>query len=236
MSAALLSAVRNNIAWCDAVVKTHGGDAGLTATHWINTKPSPRFYPNLITLTPGDAGAQHEAIASLATHLAPGFGVKDSFAALDLSAHGFKKLFDAIWLWRPSALPSPTAELPGLRWQRVTNRPRLLAWERGFADDEEPQGLFRAPLLADPDIAILGAWNRDDARGGAIFNRHAGATGITNVFAPHDLSAAFLKALVREAAAFANGQPLVTYVASDAEDWQVLGFEPLGPLCIWIKS
>lgn len=228
-------AIRNNIAWCDAVVKTHGGETTLAPTHWINAKPSPPFYPNVITLTPDGTKAQLEAIATLG-HLESGFGVKDSFAALDLSSHGFKKLFDATWLWRPADLPAPTAELPGVRWQRVTNRPRLLAWERGFADDEEPQGLFQPLLLADPDIAILGAWNRDDVRGGAIFSRHAGAVGISNVFAAHDMGDAFVKSVVRDAATFARGLPLVTYVASDAEDWQALGFKTLGPLRIWLKN
>jgi hypothetical protein len=232
----LLAAIRNNAAWCDAVVNTHEGQTRFEASHWINITPSPPFYPNVITLTRDDTAAQLAAIRELDAAQESGWGVKDSFATLDLAPLGFEKLFDAQWLYRPaSEIQAPT--LPGLDWKKVTAEMRLAAWERGFFDGEEPEGLFRPGLLSDPEIAIMGAFNKDEARAGAIFNRHSGACGISNVFSANDFGDAFLKNVVARAAAFAKGDPLVTYMPHDVlPEWQALGFEPIGPLRVWLKK
>ncbi|HEX2593639.1 MAG TPA: hypothetical protein VHL34_19220 [Rhizomicrobium sp.] len=232
----LAAALQNNIDWCDAVVRTHDGQTALAETHWSNTVLSPPFYPNLITRTPDHTAAQTAAVKALHdTGLEEGWGVKDAFATLDLAPLGLEILFSAQWLWRAPDKPAPSANVPGIDWKSVTNQPRLTAWERGFADGGEPLCIFKAPLLSDPNIAFLGGFNRDKVRAGAIFNRHAGVCGISNVFAPNQTATACLKAIVARAIAFAGDLPLVTYMADDAvSDWTALGFEPLGPLRVWV--
>lgn len=229
----LIAAVHNNAAWCDAVVKTHGGATAFAATHWTNTKASPPFYPNLITLTPDDTAEQTAAIAALAqAGLEPGWGVKDSFAKLDLAPLGFKPLFAAQWLYREAAAP-PRA-VP--QWQRVTNEPKLTAWEDAFTDDGEFLHLFRRALLTDPAIAFFAHWQGQALTAGFIANRHAGVCAITNAFAMPVAGDAVLEGVVATASAFANGDPLVTYTPEEAvPDWLALGFKSIGPLRVWAK-
>src|ERR1700753_2324725 len=119
----LTACVSNNTAWCDAVARAHGGETAFAPTHWSNTRQSPPFYPNLITLTPGDSEAQLATIRALAESgaLEEGWGVKDSFATLDLAPLGFEMLFAAQWLWRPPG----QGEASLSSFARVTNEPKL---------------------------------------------------------------------------------------------------------------
>ncbi len=231
----LLAAIANNAAWCDAVVKTHGGETATTADHWHNARQSPPFYPNLITLSADGAEAQLAAIRTLSERdLEEGWGVKDSFVTLDLTALGFEILFEAQWLYRKADMASPASPTA---WQRVANEPKLAAWERGFSQGEEPMHLFRPGLLADRDISFFSRGKRDDVKAGFAFNRHAGVCGITNVFAPGDAKTDFLDGVIRQAALFANGAPLVSYMPDNMiGEWQAVGFEAIGPLRVWVKT
>ena len=53
----------------------------------------------------------------------PGCSIKDSFAALDLSAHGFRVLFDAEWIVRTGAPPAADPSEP--HWQQVRDATAL---------------------------------------------------------------------------------------------------------------
>ena len=71
----------------------------------------PRFYPNAVTLAPGDAAVaeQRGTIDILLKSNLPGrWSVKDSFNTLDLSRRGFDLLFDAQWIRRMAACESAT--------------------------------------------------------------------------------------------------------------------------------
>jgi hypothetical protein len=79
-----------NAKWCSA----QGGVRGrYTDTYWYAPRRTAEFYPDAVTLHPHvDVDAMLAKI-----DLSPGASVKDSFATLDLSAHGFEVLLQGHW-------------------------------------------------------------------------------------------------------------------------------------------
>jgi hypothetical protein len=245
-------AAGNNAAWCHAVCKAHGGEGEWGEGWWRNRLPSPLFYPNLVTLTPGPAEAQVAAVRELLRAGLPGeFGVKDSFGALDLSPLGFRVLFEAEWLGRPAGGP----EAPEASVRRVTTEAELAAWEAGWQGGASGPRLFLPKLLEDPEIAFLGVWdgggvvaglavNRsrrgfqphttDDGRPTTDDRRRETVVGVSNIFLPAENGERWRAALLGAAEAVFPGLPLVGYEhGADLRAMQALGFESLGGLRVW---
>ncbi|HET6159831.1 MAG TPA: hypothetical protein VFE34_15910 [Dongiaceae bacterium] len=135
------AAARNNAHWCDAMARAHSGRGAFSAVAWINPLPAPRFYPNLVTLGgPDDRAAHLNAIRDLmAEKPAPGWAVKDSFAALDLAPLGFRLLLEADWIHRPARAFGRID--PSCRASRVTSLRELELWEEAWrAGAMEPRG------------------------------------------------------------------------------------------------
>src|SRR5262249_17529876 len=151
------AAARNNAEWCDAVARAHDGSSAFNATAWINRRPAPRFYSNLITLGGAQDSAAHMAAIRqlLAEAPAPRWSVKDGFAAPDLAPLGFDLLFEARWIHRSAGAFDRT--LADCRAQRMTSEPALAAWERAWRAGEvaPPDHLFRPALLAERDHAFI---------------------------------------------------------------------------------
>jgi hypothetical protein len=61
---------------------------------------SPSLYPDAVTLR--EHASAHDLLPRIDS--SPGCSVKDSFASVDLSADGFRLLFEAEWI-DPSAHP-----------------------------------------------------------------------------------------------------------------------------------
>ena len=102
----LRRAVHNNSVWCDTVARAHGRETHSTTACWLCTQPMPPFYPNLVTIGSND-GAQRVQLdyieRLLALDLPVGWGIKDSYACLDLAAFGFEIALDAQWYAREPA-------------------------------------------------------------------------------------------------------------------------------------
>src|SRR5262245_44037080 len=100
----MLQAIRNNAAWCDAVCGAYGAVASVEGCIWITRAATPSFYPNAITLN-GSAEEQLVVIKRLIAgrRMPEKWALKDSFAALDLTALGFRQLFEAEWIYLQSA-------------------------------------------------------------------------------------------------------------------------------------
>jgi hypothetical protein len=219
-----VQAVRNNAIWCDVVCRAHGRPGKFLPDLWINHQPTPRFYPNVVTLTrPRDVSTQLRAIALLDERgLTGDWGVKDSFCALDLAASGFQVVVEAHWLWRPATLPPPRAERTGIRWARIKDAAALTVWEaawEGPTGDEAPPLVFLPGLLA-----------------GAVASRTDDVVGLSNVFTPAVDGVHFWAGCVAGAMAAFPGLPLVGYEGGEALSIaQTLGFATVGPLRVWIK-
>lgn len=202
----LLRAVANNAAWCDAVCRAAGCAPAFDSELWWNPDPAPPYYPNVITLAPGVERDAARRIGELRGVLPAGWGVKDSFRSLDLSGAGFTVLFEAEWLYRPVS----ESDADSGPWKL----------SRDTAD--------LPPSLSDhPDVQFL-----TSGQGRVIANRGGGVIGLSNASGA---------GLDRAGLAFASqlwpGLPLVGY-ASDAEleAMLLLGFEPVGPVRVWVAE
>jgi hypothetical protein len=199
------------------------GTTGRFLVHtWVNAEPVPRFYPNLVTLTTGDAdiAEQRQAVRILLkSHLPGRWAVKDSFNTLDIARLGFEVLFEANWIRLGE--PKPATMVSGHSWERSTS-----------GGEAFPDALF-----SDDNFAMFSA-RRDGAvvAGGTLY-RADGVVGLSNVVADAVEEPAVWRDLAALSAATFPGLPLVGYESSDElEAAHKAGFEVGDPLRIWVKS
>ncbi len=242
------AAARNNAVWCDTVCRAYGRPGEFLPGLWVNREAAPRFYPNIVTLAAGDeplagdTASLRECLHVLGqAGLPTGWGVKDSFHAHDLAPLGFRRLFEAAWIWRPAdALPPPfSAGRASAGWSRVRSAPELAAWESAWGTTPEQDRLFPLTLLADPMVAFLAAYAAGQIIAGAIANHSGAVVGLSNLFGPDGPTqslATWAGAIAAAREAF-PGQPLVGYEAgADLAAAQAAGFAAIGPLQVWVSD
>jgi hypothetical protein len=228
--ALLRAAVANNARWCDAVCRSHGHPGTFTDRMWVSARHALPFYPNAITLSPDVTAAETGADQDPSRP----YGVKDSFAGLDLSAAGLAPVFGADWI---SFLPEPKGLAEdGLRWDPVTDPDELTRWETAWAGGEAA-GLFRPVLLADPRCTVLACRRGGAVAGGAIAYSAAGVTGLSNVFKTAPSAGPLWASAVRAVAALRPGLPVVGYEhGADLDAARQAGCRILGPLRVWARA
>ena len=226
-------AALNNAEWCAAIWRSHGLPVETAQGLWFCPSPTPRYYPNVVTVDPlADPAGQVRFITDL-WRGAPDLdlSVKDSFARLELSSAGLRPLFDARWLWRDAT--SAAAEDDGLlAWRRISDGEGLARWERAWrGDDLEPERIFRPRLLQSEHTAVLAGFDAaGDMRAGGVAYDAAGVLGVTNIFGSR-------KRFLRALGALELGGPVVTYEAGeDLAAAQRNGFALLGPLRVWVRA
>jgi len=230
------AATFNNAAWCDAVCRAHGRPGEFTEALWLNRAEVPRFYPNVVTLTPEGAARQLDVLSTL--DLPGRWGVKDSFATLDLAPLGFTELFSARWLHFAPERPAPIRST-GARWVHLRDTAALASWEVAWSG--QPEGalprVFRPGLLEDTNTTFLAAYQGDSLVAGAIAYRSAGVVSLSNTFFTPEEAGALRAELLGQLLASFPGVPLVGYEHGDElAAWCALGFEPTGPLRVWLKT
>ena len=230
------AAAVNNAAWCDAVCRAHGRPGEFRGALWLNRAEVPRFYPNVVTLTPEGAPRQLDLLSRL--DLPGRWGVKDSFATLDLAPLGFTELFSAQWFYFAPEKPAP-ASSGGARWVQVRDTAALVSWEVAWSG--QPEGalptVFRPSLLDDAGTTFLAAYHGDTLVAGAIAYRARGVVSLSNMFFRTAETGTLRAELLGQFLAAFPGVPLVGYEHGDElTAWCALGFEPLGPLRIWLKT
>lgn len=224
------AAVRNNADWCAAVCRSHGIPSSRTADAWWSPARTPVYYPDAVTLTPEVAA--DELLARVDT--SPGCSVKDSFATLDLTGHGFVELFGARWIHRPAHLPVSATRL---RVRQVRTPADLAEWQTWWHGPDAPD-VFRPALLDEPSVLVLAVYNDHDERAnGLVLHHGAGVVGVANLFtvAGSDPVEVWTAAVAAAAHRF-PGVDLVGYEHGD--DLAVAltcGFSPIGPLRVWLR-
>jgi hypothetical protein len=225
--------VLSNVAWCDAVCRSHGLTPQLGRDMWIQRRQGPPYYSNGITVSRFAEENQYAAIEELKAKLPDGFSIKDSFARLDLAKAGFSSLFAAEWVWLDAeALPS------GSDWTRVETEADLVRWESAWAANGSPTStrVFLPQLLSENNIAFFGVERDGEVIAGCAANRSQGdVVGFSNFFAPAEEINRFQAAAVKTLAAFAPGRPIVGY----ERDYELaalltLGFRSVGVLRVWV--
>lgn len=238
MAERALVGARNNAEWCDAMCRAHAVPGGFGARAWTSARRTPLLYPDAVTLT---RDARADDVLGTVDTASAGCSVKDSFAALDLTAAGFDVLFEAQWLHRPGDLPAPAAP-PETEWKQVTSPAGLTEWAAAWDGGQGLAGLFRPELLSDPAVTFLAAHSRSGTRqgrivAGAVVNLGAGAAGVSNLFAvDDDLDGAWAGCLGAVARRW-PGTPVVGYEHGDDLDAAIRqGCAPAGPLRVWLAS
>jgi hypothetical protein len=193
---------------------------------------TPPYDPDAVTLV------ANPRIPNLLSQLdnSAGCTIKDSYASLDLSEHGFRVLFDAQWIVRPPVLQSP-APSAGPQWEVVLDAPSLAAWGEAWRGDNGPANLFRLELLDHPSVVVLAARSLGRVVAGAIVNRSASVVGISNLFAGSGITSTTWSRCIALVASLFPASTFVGY-ESGAELAAALlnDFEQVGPLRVWIRE
>ncbi len=237
----IIQATYNNAVWCDTIFRAHGWPGEFYPALWLNRHGSLPYYPNAVTLTgSSDLPIQYQQLQELgAGGLPAGWGVKDSFCALDLGSLGFRILFEATWICR-AAGGRPNSLVP-LHWQPIRTAAKLAAWEAAWrsasGDDPARPRLFPPMLLADPQVVFLAVYQEGRIVAGAILNRTDTVVGLSNLFCTEGEVVAWWANCVVAADTLFPGLALVGYEhGQDLANAQAVGFGELGPLRIWVQQ
>jgi hypothetical protein len=227
-----VAAARNNADWCASVCRSHGIPYSFGKTVWRSACNTPPYYPDAVTLHPN--AVPIDFLPEIDT--SPGYSIKDSFAAHDLTSHGFIELFTAQWIHYPAGLGAPAT--PALRAEQVSTAAELRAWQTAWHGGDEPPDVFRPALLDDRSVLVLALRRGEDLAGGVVLNRTSGMVGLSNLFAvdSSDVAAVWSSAITA-AAAHCPGHSLVGYEhGDDLAHALASGFIALGPLRVWLRG
>jgi hypothetical protein len=224
-------AALNNAEWCDLVCGTHGAQTRFDADAWTSRTRTPPGYPDAVTLVPDPSVP--ELLARIDTSV--GCSIKDSFSSVDMTAYGFRVLFDAQWMVHSStAIPSGLASP---RWEVVHDRDGLAAWEQAWRGSDGPPGVFHTELLDNDAVTVLAARAGDDVVGGAVLNRSSTVVGVSNFFTRDPCGAATWSGCLALAATLFPGSTFVGYESGHTlVAARTQGFEAVGPLRVWIHE
>jgi hypothetical protein len=224
-------AAANNAEWCDLVCRTHAAQTRLDEDAWTSCTRTPLRFPDAVTLVPDPS------VPDLLTRIdtAPGCSIKDSFASLDVSAYGFRVLFDAQWIVYRSSLSRSRPGNP--RWEVVRDRGGLAAWEQAWRGSDGPAGVFRTELLDNYAVTVLAARAGGGVVAGAVLNRSSKVVGISNFFTRDPGDAASWSGCLALAATLFPESTFVGYESSQTLGAaRAHGFETVGPLRVWIRE
>ena len=222
-------AALDNAEWCHTVCRTHGLQPEFDDDAWVSEVRTPPLSPDAVTLVP------NASIPRLLTRIdtSAGCSVKDSFASLDLTPYGFRILFEAQWIVRPSH-GQRHPERSDERWELVGDKGSLASWEEAWRGDDGPTDVVRSDLLEDDSVAIMGVRNGDRFIAGAVLHRSSAVVGISNLFADPAVGSGWSGCLTLAEELF----PAATFVGYESGDALVAarshGFEDAGPLRVWI--
>ncbi|MDT0470077.1 hypothetical protein [Streptomyces gibsoniae] len=226
------AAARNNAEWCAAMSRSHGlaGEFGVQA--WTAPSRTPPYYPDAVTLVPN---ADRTVLAAGIDTTAPGASIKDSFADLDLTEVGFQMLFEAQWIHRPASAPAPTSDLV---WDVAGDPDTLRAWALAWDGGNGNAHLFRPELLDDPATWVLAGQSADGrVLAGAVASLSDHVVGISNVFALDGGPDAAWPVVLDAVNWLFPTLPVVGYEQGDDLAAAIRhGFEPVGPLRIWLHG
>ena len=225
----LLLAVRDNAGWCDLIARLHGLPTATDDRTWWSGRRTPDGYPDAISLAPGlDAPELRRLLA----------GSRSVPERRSRTA-------SPTWTWpatasrccsrRPGSIGRPPRHRrlldDGIRWSRVETAQDLIPWAalHGLPAVADPR------LLDQPGVTILAAHDGPRLVGGAIATVGREAVGISNVIAADGDEAAMFARAADAVAAIAPTLPLVGYEHGPTlEAALAAGFDPIGPLRVWL--
>jgi hypothetical protein len=238
-------AVLNNVHWHEAFFAAHGLSSRLDERVWLCRENAPAYHSNLVVVS---ASISHEDIEAYTLDLESrsrlrGWSIKDSYASLNLSSSGFTQLFGAEWIWRDPFQPVTGKESAHLVWAPLANQAELVEWEDAWSGDATNRlesritRQFPENLLASPNRVFFAGRRDGQVVAGGIANRSGGVVGLSNTFcAPAHTDEKWVALVSCALAAFPN-TPLVGYARNaELQLAMSVGFAPIGPLHVWLRS
>lgn len=231
----LAKCIDNNHALYQAVFERPGKEYTRNDSIWYSPEKPPPLYSNIVTRSP--EWRLDEIFQGIDKRFeAEGWDewtIKDSFGVLDLRPYGFTKLFDAQWIYLDRSTFKSIPEYSKLKWKTVQTTKELEEWLLAWDSDASlGKQIFTPQMLDDAAIKFIAGYENDKLTTGCLLNASDDVHGISNFFAPAPQISYWyrmIKFVIEQ-----TGTDLVGY-ARDAGDWTTLGFEPQGPLTVWIK-
>jgi hypothetical protein len=221
-------AILNNAKWCLDVWGSHSLRTMVEDGLYCCPEQVPDFYPNIITTKPGTPDLQCR-IANIVAQASPQkLSAKDSYDNCDFASLGFKRLFNAQWIYRNAG--NYSQDKTALDWYLVKTPQELELWEASW-DPREPGGrcIFRSALLAKSSISFWMAFSKGKVMAGYVANITDDVVGISNIFGAQQECIAHcgVQYADRDIVGYENNLALSNAIN--------LGFEIVGDLSVWIR-
>ncbi|ASJ73912.1 hypothetical protein [Granulosicoccus antarcticus] len=201
---------------------------GRSEIAFLSKETPPRFHSWMTTLDPQAHVEQLHLIRK--NSYRPRFGVKDSFACLDLIDDGFVENFAATWIYADHVQAADTRG-----WIRIASVSELSLWEAAWKQGGSPSDQLQFPhaILDRSEVAIWGRRVSDGFDAGVIANVSQDCVGLSNCFGQSAYpAAASLCAELPDAQL-----PIVGYErGDDLIDAFDIGFLATGELRVWGRS
>jgi hypothetical protein len=228
----LEKAIRNSEGLYTSVFKAHGIELQRNEEIYYCTEKVPPLNSNICTKSPAwQPDDIFEAVTATAKKEGwESWSIKDSFACLPLEERGFKKLFDAQWLYIPTK-KSRLIEPHYLSFEPVLGDADLERWVTLWGEEKD---LYTSLMLGDPDLFFVIGKAHGEERFAALLNRTDNVIGVSNFF-PHSNIAGRWSDLLHYIYEAWGPIDVVGYERKEVLDALIpLGAENVGNLTIWI--
>lgn len=221
----LRRALDASLGWYEDIFALHGAETAIVDGVWRSAGPPPALHSDVVIVERNaTTAALKEALAGRAS-----WGYKDSFATLPPPGRSVELLFEATWIHR-EAPAEPRVLRQATAWRPLRTAEELARWNAGWDTTE----VLVSGLMDMGHFAILGRFKADEIVAGAIARLGGGTVNLSNVHGVDGRTVDWEELVVAAGAVF-PGRELVGYERGvDFESAISAGFEPVGPLRVWI--
>lgn len=239
MNTKLKLAIQNNNDLYKAVFDAQHIPSSIDEDKWYCVQKVPPYYSNIVTRSENwkpDSIFEQIDSASLSENW-DSWSIKDSFQTLDLSSHGFNKLFDAEWMYLTAANFMALESEPKVIYKILENIEELSEWRLAWDSNKEiGEQIFYEEMLGNSNVKFLAGYKDNQLITGCLINKTESIYGISNFFAP-DESVEWWSMIVSYLYTSLGKIDLVGYERSALlKQLANLGFENIGNLTVWLKN
>lgn len=239
MNDKLRKAIQNNNDLYEAIFEPQDFESYRNDSIWYCLEKTPPLYSNLVTIS--EEWKPDEIFKRIDENYKAEnwdeWSIKDSFGTLDLSEYGFKKLFDAQWIYLKAVNFKPLKNSKNLNYKIVKSEKDLSDWRIAWDSDEQlGKKIFHPKLLDNREVYFVAGFEGQKIVSGCFINETGDILGISNFFAP-DGSIEYWSDLIGFVFDSIKLADIVGYERENlARELQLLGFEVIGDLTVWIKK